>query len=225
MRMKWVKNNVFWSNKVNDYTLMKVIKMPIKNISWLIQVVQQFRSKDNLYDLVCSIKFSHHVEMRFIMTHELQVLYLVSDNSLNVTCTGDPFSTKTTTSFLLSTVTSAETTQTTGIVIHYYFVSPMLKLYIKYTTFSLFTTKSLIVVKLFYWPINISSIYYPLSNCWALALFSLVNKSRDNDVTTSKRRSDFQNWRTRILKHLMDIWVNNKLFKRNESVYHFFLIF
>nr|XP_022288453.1 receptor-type tyrosine-protein phosphatase alpha-like [Crassostrea virginica] len=36
-----------------------------------------------------------------------------SDNSLNVTCTGDPFSTKTTTSPLLSTVTSAEITQTT----------------------------------------------------------------------------------------------------------------
>ena len=68
--------------------------------------------------------------MHFIMTHKLQMLYLVSDNSLNVTCTGDPFSTKTTTSPLLSTVTSAEITQTTGIVMHYYFVTPMLNLYI-----------------------------------------------------------------------------------------------
>ena len=122
-------------------------------------------------------------------------------------------------------VTSADITQTTGIVIHYYFVSPMLKLYIKYTTYWLLTTKSLLVVKLFYWPINSSSIYYPLSKCWAVALFSLVNKSRDIDVPTSRRRSYSQNWRTRILKHLMDIWVNNKILKKWKCLTTQFVIF
>lgn len=95
--------------------------MPIKNYILIIPVVQQFRGKDNRKELIYFIKFSHHLVIRSLMIYELQILYLVSDNSIYVTCTGDPLPTITTTSRLLPTVTSAETTQTTGIIQYYFF--------------------------------------------------------------------------------------------------------
>ena len=95
---------------VSDYPLKRVIKMFIQKYILKYSGCKQFRGKDNLKELICFINFCHHLVMRSIMTHELQMLYLLSDSSLNVTCTGDPFSTKTTTSPL----------QSTGIVIHFF---------------------------------------------------------------------------------------------------------
>ena len=52
--------------------------------------------------------------------------------------------------------------------------SHILNQFNKDTAFWLLTTKFLPVAKLIYWPVNSSSIYCPLSNCWPIALLSLV---------------------------------------------------
>ena len=70
--------------------------------------------------------------------------------------------------------------------------------------------KILINAKLFYWPVNSSSIYCPLSNCWR----TMFNKSRDIDVTMSRgvvQILGLDGWG--YWKHLMDKWI--KKLKKN----------
>ena len=69
-----------------------------------------------------------------------------------------------------------------------------------------------VVTKVFYWPVNIAR--YRTVDRWPY--FHWFKKSRDIDLTKSRRRPDSRTWRTRMLKRL-----NSNGYASGKSEYNF----